>query len=38
MLIDKIFEEFKALLPDNEAYEGYCEDVVLKKPRCSPKT
>ena len=30
MLIDKIFEEFKALLPDNEAYEGYCEDVVLK--------
>ena len=30
MKIEKIFEEFQALLPENEAYEGYREDVVLK--------
>ena len=30
MKIEKIFEEFHALLPENEAYEGYREDVVLK--------
>ena len=30
MRIDQIFEEFQVLLPENEAYEGYREDVVLK--------
>ena len=30
MLINEIFKEFQVLLPTDEAYEGYREDVVLK--------
>lgn len=30
MQLEKIFGDFKPLMPDNEAYQGYLEDVVMK--------